>query len=129
MQNGIWRVILIEDWGEGVRGIIMLDVTLINSDGVVVYQASIPNNMYKIAKKVGVFNYIWYPGKRGIKKAKFLLEPLQASLAKLTGNSDYSSCESYGCFLEWVIKYKQACEDHPEARIVADSFSFTWIPK
>jgi hypothetical protein len=106
-----------------------LDVTLIKkcSCGEMsqeLYTANITHNLNKMAEEAGIYQHLWRPEELGITKAKELIGPLEAGLAKLKSDPEhyeqFNSSNGWGLykhFVPFVENYLQACKDYPESTI------------
>lgn len=101
-----------------------LDVILEAVRPTTIYSANITHNLTKMADAAGIYMHLWRPDELGITKARELIEPLRAGLARLVANpvhfKQYDSPNGWGLyehFVPFVRKYLQACEENPDADV------------
>lgn len=89
-----------------------------------VYEANITHNLGKMASACGVYYACWRPEEINCKKAKHILPMLEDGVKVLEADPEhYKKFDSpngwglYENFLPWLKRYKDACEEHPEAEI------------
>ena len=88
----------------------------------VLYDSNITHNLNKMAEAARIYMELWRPDELGIKRAKELIEPIRAGLAKMTDDPGYyktfdapNGWGTYRDFKPWIEKYLLACEQFPEA--------------
>lgn len=96
------------------------------SDDKEVYSANITHNLGKMAGEALIYQALWRPEEIGISKARQLIEPLEAGLAKLRANpahfEKFNASNGWGLyihFVPFVEKYLAACKEFPEANVHA----------
>jgi hypothetical protein len=101
-----------------------LDVMLKIVNPCEIYSDNITHNLNKMAEEAGLYYFLWRPDEIGISKAKQLIEPLKIGLEALKNNPEYfktfnpeNGWGSYEGLIDFVEKYLEACETHPEADI------------
>lgn len=101
-----------------------LDVMLTEVRPSEIYSANITHNLGKMARAAGIYEALWRPEEIGITKARQLIEPLQAGLAKLEADPEkyeaYNASNGWGLykhFVPFVRKYLEACEANPDADV------------
>lgn len=101
-----------------------LDVCLSVTKPVTVYDANITHNLNKMAGAAGIYKHLWRPDEIGITKARELIEPLTAGLAKLNADPGYfeqfdspNGWGMYKHFVPFVEKYLAACVENPDADV------------
>lgn len=101
-----------------------LDVTLIATRKVSVFDANITHNLNKMAEEAGIYKHLWRPDKIDIKTAAELIEPLKAGLQKMKDNPEHfkqfdaeNGWGTYEDFVPWIEKYLAACEENPDAEV------------
>ena len=104
--------------------IMSLDVTLIATRKVSVFDANITHNLNKMAEEAGIYKHLWRPDKIDIKTAAELIEPLKAGLQKMKDNPEHfkqfdaeNGWGTYEDFVPWIEKYLAACEENPDAEV------------
>ena len=88
------------------------------------FEANITHNLGKMARKAGIYHYLWRPEEIDITFAKELIDPLTLGIEELKENPDtYKKLNpkngwgSYGGLVEWVERYLEACKENPDALI------------
>lgn len=88
------------------------------------YEANITHNLNEMAEQAGIYCHLWRPDEIGITKARELIEPLRAGLAKLRADPVYyrkfdspNGWGTYENFVPWVAAYLSACEEYPDADV------------
>ena len=103
-----------------------LDVTLYyESPEHEVYSANITHILNKMADAAGYYRYIWRPEELWEHPlAKYLIPHLRACVRELIENpKKYRQFDSpngwgrYEDFVLWLVRYWQACCEHPEALV------------
>ena len=101
-----------------------LDVTLTKLEPTEVFESNITHNLGDMATAAGVYNYLWRPDTVGVTRAKQLIKPLEAGLARLQAYPDkyrkYDSPNGWGEYedLVWFVEqYLDACKAHPDAEV------------
>ena len=101
-----------------------LDVTLTKTMPCAVYDANITHNLGKMAEAAGIYNHLWHPETVGVKTAGDLIEPLQAGLKIMLDDPEkfkqFDSPNGWGTydhFVPWILKYLNACIEHPDAEV------------
>lgn len=89
-----------------------------------VFHANITHNLNRMASEAGIYEHLWRPDEIGITKARELIEPLRAGLAKLEGDPEwFKKCNpsngwgTYEGLVQFVRDYLAACEKFPEADV------------
>ncbi len=100
-----------------------LDVYL-TKDEVEVFSANITHNLWRMAKKCGMYEALWRPDETKMLKAKDIIEDLSDGLALLKANEAFfrkfdapNGWGLYENFVPWVEKYLKACWEHQDADI------------
>lgn len=88
------------------------------------YWANITHNLNNMAEAAGIYQILWRPDENDITKARELIAPLEAGLAKLKADPDYykrfdaaNGWGKYVDFVPWLERYLAACREHPEATV------------
>ena len=104
------------------------------------WSANITHNMTVMARHVPVsveyrnkvyegtlYDYVWHPEKQGsvstILMSKILIQGIiymVANRKSLLPFNPTNGWGSYDSFLRWLTKYKEACEDNPGCKIIAE---------
>jgi hypothetical protein len=92
-----------------------------------VFSGNITHNLWRMARVAEIYSHVWEPQKIGITKARQLIEPLKAGLARLNADPDKfkklnpkNCCGSYEGLVEFVRSYIEACERYPDATVTAN---------
>ena len=102
-----------------------LDITLVKN-GEVVYDANITHNLNKMASAVSEFFYkaIWRPEEMDMKYAQDVVYELRKGVAVLACAPSHlkklnpeNGWGDYEGLLLFVVRYIEACEQHPTALI------------
>ena len=100
-----------------------LDVCL-KVKGEMVFNANITHNLGKMATACGVYYACWRPDEINCKRAKHILPMLKDGIFTLKANPEHykkfnpsNGWGSYDNFVPWLEKYRNACEEYPEAKI------------
>ncbi len=103
-----------------------LDISLTQVMPTCVFDANITHNLGKMARAVGLYEYLWCPEELGISRAGDLIPALKMGLAALEFEPprflEYEAPNGWGryCdFVPFVRKYLAACEEYPDATIRA----------
>lgn len=101
-----------------------LDVWLTGAVGKEIYSANITHNLTDMADAAGIYEPLWRPEEIGATKARDLIEPLKAGLARLEADPTkferYNSPNGWGLykhFVPFVRNYLEACENAPDATV------------
>lgn len=101
-----------------------LDVYLVIQQPVEVYEANITHNLNKMAGEAGIYQHLWRPDEIGVTKARQLIDPLRAGLAKLKADpthfEQFNATNGWGKYpglVEFVERYLAACIDNPDAEV------------
>lgn len=93
-------------------------------DRVEYYSANITHNLGTMAHEAGIYDALWRPNEVGWTRARDIVEPLRAGLAKLLNDPEHyrqfdspNGWGTYEGFVPWVKNYLAACEKNPEAEI------------
>ena len=88
------------------------------------FNANITHNLGEMARKAGIYHYLWRPEEIDITFASELIDPLTLGLEELKENPDtykkLNPKNGWGCyegFVEWVERYLEACKENPDALI------------
>lgn len=90
------------------------------NDYVSVWEGNISHDCVEIARKCGVYDYIWRPEEFEIKKADKLIVPLWLTLNNLEKDVSYFSefgGSIYSRFRDFVMLYLDACMIWQEATV------------
>jgi hypothetical protein len=91
-----------------------------------IYDANITHNLNKMAMAISddFYNALWRPDECGIATAGQLLPIINTGLAELKSDRNrlvkFQSPNGYGTyegFVNWLERYRLACENHPDALI------------
>jgi len=89
------------------------------------FRANITHNLGIMAKEAGIYGQVWRPEELGITKARELIEPLRAGLARMQAAPGIfkkldpkNGWGSYDEFVTWIEAYLKACEEHPDANVI-----------
>lgn len=92
----------------------------------VFYDANITHNLGAMANEAGIYKACWRPEEIGITKSGQLIDPLRAGLELMESDpprfkkhDDDNGWGTYEQFVPWVKGYLAACEEHPEANVMA----------
>src|SRR5215468_11018329 len=123
-RNGRTVEISREEWDRAFPGIEPVAVSAECEVNTEVYSASITHNLGKMADAAGIYDHLWQPDEIGIKKAKKLIEPLEAGLRRLRADHDwfetYNPPNGWGTYddlIRFVAEYVEACKLYPEANV------------
>ena len=101
-----------------------LDVYLTEVRETEIYESNITHNLGLMAKKAGIYKYLWRPEEIGIFKASQLIEPLSAGLDLLLSDPDrfkkYDPSNGWGDYdglVDFVRNYLAACEENQDAKV------------
>lgn len=101
-----------------------LDVTLLATRKVDVFDANITHNLNTMAEEAGIYKHLWRPEELDITIAAQLIEPLEIGLQRLKDTPEYfkqfnpeNGWGTYDGFVSWVEKYLEACKENPDAEI------------
>ena len=90
------------------------------------FEANYTHNCGSMAELAGVYRAVWRPEENGITKASQLapilkagIEAMEASPEKYEAKNPENGWGSYRTFLPWLRKYLQACQEFPDADVVA----------
>ena len=104
-----------------------LDVSLIATRQVEVYESNITHNLTKMAEAAGIYKHLWRPEELGILSAFDLIAPLEEGLARLKANPDYfreyNSPNGWGMyehFVPFVEQYLNACKENADACVTTN---------
>jgi len=101
-----------------------LDISLMVTKLIVVYEVNITHNLGKMASEAGVYEACWRPEEIGAEKAKDIIPILEKGIALM--ESDRERFESfapengwgtYGNLLQFLRNHLAACKENPEAEI------------
>jgi hypothetical protein len=91
-----------------------------------VFSANITHNLGRMAEAAGIYEACWRPEEIGIHKAGDLVPLLRAGLEKMRARPAFfrtfdapNGWGLYENFVPWVAKYLAACEEHPDADVLA----------
>jgi hypothetical protein len=91
------------------------------------YRANITHNLNKMADEAGIYGILWRPEENGVETAKQLIEPLQGAIAAMKADPPrfeaHNSPNGWGLyenFVPWLERLLAACEEYPDAAVVAD---------
>ncbi len=112
----------------GAGAIVSLDVYLNagQSGESCVYSGNITHNLGKMARKAGIYEYLWRPDELDppITKAEQLIEPLSVGRDVLLEHADdfrklnpENGWGDYEGLLQFTEQYLQACKEWPGANI------------
>ena len=103
-----------------------LDVSLRATRVVDVYEDNITHNLAKMAEAAGLYMPLWRPEELTIRSAEDLIPLLTEGLAKLTADPDKfkalspeNGWGSYEGLARFVAKYLHACQESPDAEVIA----------
>lgn len=101
-----------------------LDVDLVATRTVTVFNANVTHNLVQMADNAGLYKPIWRPSESGFKWARDLIDPLEQGLKNLKNNPDFyrrwnpkNGWGSYETLVEFVEAYLCACRKNPDAEI------------
>lgn len=104
-----------------------LDVSLLVTKPVSVFDANITHNLGDMARAAGLYDCLWRPEEMGMEKASQLVDPLREGLAKLKADPESfrkhtpeNGWGSYDGLVAFVEKYLVACVENPDATVAAD---------
>jgi hypothetical protein len=104
-----------------------LNISLSRKMKVEMFSANITHNLADMATAVGVYSFLWYPEKSGIKKAAQLIKPIEKAVDLLEKHPDefkkYEAKNGWGTyddFLIWLKEVRDACEIYPDAEVESD---------
>lgn len=123
-RNGATVEISREEWDRHFPG--QEPVVLSREYGVdsTVYSRNITHNLGKMADAAGIYKHLWRPDEIGVSRARELIEPLAAGLARLQADRDTFSAHNppngwgnYDALVGFVADYLSACKSYPEASV------------
>jgi hypothetical protein len=101
-----------------------LDVTLMATRPVAVFDNNITHNLGTMAAAAGVYKHLWRPEELGITRAEELIEPLRVGLATLKADPErfrkHNPPNGWGTYeglVTFVENYLRACEENPDALV------------
>lgn len=101
-----------------------LDVYLMVTKPVEVYEANVTHNLGTMAEAAGIYMAVWRPEEIGIETASQLIEPLREGIAKMKADPEKfkkrnpeNGWGNYDEFLSWLERYLAACEENPTATV------------
>ena len=101
-----------------------LDVTLLKTMPIEVFEANITHNLCEMAEAAGIYKHLWRPDEIGITKAGELISHLEEGLDYLENNPDYcktfnpeNGWGSYESLVTFVKEYLASCKANPDAEI------------
>lgn len=101
-----------------------LDVYLIETKPVDVFEANITHNLGKMASEAGIYQALWRPEEIGARQAKDIINILRDGIRRMEDNPKHfktfdakNHWGMYDDFLPWLRRYLAACIEHPEAMI------------
>ena len=90
------------------------------------YESNITHNLNTMAEAAGIYYALWRPEAVGYKKARQLIDPLTIGLNLLKSDPErfkiFNAKNGWGAYKDLVLfveKYLSACEQHPDADVVA----------
>lgn len=90
------------------------------------YTSNITHNLGGMAEKAGIYLPLWRPEEIGIDQASQLISLLKEGLEKLKGDpkrfkkfNPSNGWGNYDNLVEFVEDYLEACENYPEAEVLA----------
>jgi hypothetical protein len=123
-RNGRTVEISQEEWDRAFPGQEPVRMTAECDVNTRVYEANITHNLNKMAVAAGVYEPLWRPDEIGVKKAKELIDPLEAGLARLRANPDGFKAHNppngwgnYEVLVSFVADYLTACKEYPESNV------------
>lgn len=123
-RNGQTVEISQEEWDRAFPGQEPVRVTAECDVNTRVYDANITHNLTKMADAAGIYQHLWRPEEIGVKKAKDLIEPLEAGLARLKADPDafkiHNPSNGWGNYeglVGFVSAYLAACREYPESNV------------
>lgn len=103
-----------------------LDITLTAVRPTSVWDGNITHNLNKMAAAVGIYDAMWHPDRIGATHAAQIIGRLREGLEMLKSDPEhYSTFEpsnkwgTYADLVKFVEEYLAACEENPDAEIVA----------
>jgi hypothetical protein len=91
-----------------------------------VFEGGLSSGLIEMAKAAWLYNAIWEPDEIGITKAKQLIEPLKTGLDELLARpkkyrlfNAKHEWVTYDHFVTFVRAYLAACEEYPDADVIA----------
>ena len=91
-----------------------------------IFQTNTTGNLHKMAKELGVYEYLWTPKKLKITKANQLIEPLTKALANLKANEEhykkFDAPNGFGVYSDFVFFIEDllnACTKFPDTLVEA----------
>lgn len=110
------------EWDERFPG--REPVTMQSCETEDVFHANITHNLGAMANAAGIYEAVWRPDEHGITKARQLIEPLRAGIAKMEAApqkfEQFNAKNGWGLyvhFLPWLKRYLAACEESPDADV------------
>lgn len=104
-----------------------LDVTLLETKPVAVYEGNITHNLAAMADDAGLYLFLWRPEEVCIKYARELIPHLEEGLALLksqpTRFKKFNPSNLWGDYeylVKFVEQYLEACREHPDAEVEVD---------
>lgn len=101
-----------------------LDVYLTDDAGNELFSANITHNLNKMATEAGIYMHLWRPEEIGITKARDLIDPVAAGLARMvvepTRFKAFNPQNGWGSwegFITWIAEYLEACRRYPDANV------------
>ena len=94
--------------------------------GEEVYSANITHNLNTMAHEAGIYNLVWRPEENDVVQAWQLIEPLREAIADMEKDPErfkqHNAENGWGLykhFLPWLMRYLEACERWPQAKVRA----------
>lgn len=123
-RNGQTVEISREEWDRAFPGQEPVVVSAEADVNTRVYRANITHNLGKMADAAGIYKPLWRPEEIGATKARDLIEPLSAGLAKLMADPEhfkqFNAANGWGLyehFVPFVKDYLDACRRFPDANV------------
>lgn len=124
-ENGATRELTRAEWDKRFPGREPVVATVTDSDSdTEVFGANITHNLGKMASAAGLYESLWRPDENGITKARQLVAPLIAGLKALLAEPERfktfnpeNGWGSYDVLVNFVARYRDACEEYPDADV------------
>jgi len=101
-----------------------LDVSLIATMPIEVFDKNITHNLTPMAVAAGIYKHLWRPEELGITKGEQLIDPLRKALNELRENPEkyeaHAPANGWGTYeglISFVKAYLMACIEYPDADI------------
>jgi hypothetical protein len=123
-ENGRTIEVTVEEWNAKHPDMPALEAAPSEETTDTVFNANITHNLTAMADAAELYMVLWRPDELGITKACALIEPLRKGLnilldnpAKFKALNPTNGWGSYDSLVQFVVSYRGACMDHPDAVI------------